>query len=365
MTDPSNLALNLRQYIQEFGPNVRKLFTEHFGFVTHIERLNSADLLFRIMERFARVDLHPDAVSNLSMGYAFEELIRKFNEQSNETAGEHFTPREVIRLMAKLLISPNEAALRQGDQIRTIFDPTAGTGGMLTIAKERILEHMTQNVKVRLFGQELNPKSFAICKSDLLIQAEDDKRIALGNSLTRDEHAGETFNFMLSNPPFGVEWLELVRLAGAAGVLRSGRPAALLGSRCCWTQARSASAPLPAPDAGRLRVGTAGASVGRGNSPQTFEYALASRLTVRSDTDRRTARSLGVRISTAGGLVMPHLAGRRTTGGHGGRTGRFLVVEGHWTHLLNCCWTVNGMLSVHDQHQPSRRCRVPTLVCCR
>ena len=206
VADPKNIAVNLRKYIQEFSPNVRELFTDYFGFLTQIDRLDQADLLYRIMQRFALVDLHPDKVSNLSMGYAFEELIRKFNEQSNETAGEHFTPREVIRLMVRLLISPDEQTLKTGGQIRTVFDPTAGTGGMLTVAKEHILEHVTQDVEVRLFGQELNPKSFAICRSDLLIQAEDDKRIALGNSLTRDGHAGETFNFMLSNPPFGVEW---------------------------------------------------------------------------------------------------------------------------------------------------------------
>lgn len=208
-------ALNLRAYIQGFSPNVRELFTEHFGFMTQVDRLDSADLLYAVLQGFSTVDLSPARVSNLEMGYVFEELIRKFNEQSNETAGEHFTPREVIRLMVNILFAGDEDALRVPGIVRTVYDPTAGTGGMLSIAKEHVREHISPTANIRLFGQELNPKSYAVCKSDLLIVGEDDGHIRLGNSLTQDGHAERQFDYMLSNPPFGVDWKNIQKAIDA------------------------------------------------------------------------------------------------------------------------------------------------------
>ncbi len=213
-TSTKDHAVNLRAYIQGFSQNVRELFTDHFGFMTQIDRLDSADLLYLVLQKFSTVDLSPAQVSNLEMGYVFEELIRKFNEQSNETAGEHFTPREVIRLMVSLLFTGDEDALNVPGVVRTVYDPTAGTGGMLSIAKEHVREQVNAKANIRLFGQELNPKSYAVCKSDLLIVGEDDSRIYLGNSLTQDQLNGregrpKTFDYMLSNPPFGVDWKKI------------------------------------------------------------------------------------------------------------------------------------------------------------
>jgi type I restriction enzyme M protein len=191
-------------YIQGFSAEVRDVF-ERFEFHNQIDRLAKAKLLFQVAEKFAGVDLHPDAVPNSQMGLVFEELIRKFAEASNETAGDHFTPREVIRLMVNLLFVEDDEALSRPGVIRTIYDPTAGTGGMLSVAEE----HLTaQNpaAKVTLYGQELNPESYAICKADMLIKGQDVSNIAFGNTLSEDGHPGKTFDYMLANPPFGVEW---------------------------------------------------------------------------------------------------------------------------------------------------------------
>src|SRR5690606_7331825 len=168
-------------------------------------RLAKAGLLYQVTERFARIDLHPKAVDNHQMGLVFEELIRRFAELSNETAGEHFTPREVIRLMVNLIFIEDDEILSRPGVVRTIYDPTAGTGGMLSIAGEYLAEH---NPKARLtmHGQELNPESYAICKADMLIKGQDVSNIVFGNTLSDDGHPGEVFDYMLSNPPFGVEW---------------------------------------------------------------------------------------------------------------------------------------------------------------
>ena len=202
--DSDNVAANLKNYINGFSASGREII-EYFNFNDHINRLDEANLLFLIVKKFTEIDLHPDAVSNMEMGYVFEELIRKFSELSNETAGEHFTPREVIRLMVNLLFQNDREGLTQKGIVKTIYDPACGTGGMLSVAEEYIKE-LNLDAKPVVFGQELNPESYAICKSDMLIKGQDVSNIKFGNSFTTDGLEHETFDYMLSNPPFGVEW---------------------------------------------------------------------------------------------------------------------------------------------------------------
>lgn len=202
--DQDNIAANLYAYIQGFSADVRDIF-ERFEFAAQIDRLAKAKLLYQVTEKFAQVDLHPDKVSNMQMGQIFEELIRKFSELSNETAGEHFTPREVINLMVNLLFVEDGDILSKPGVVRTIYDPTAGTGGMLSIAEEYLAEHNEQ-ARLVMSGQELNPESYAICKADMLIKGQDVSNIIFGNTLSDDGHADAKFDYMLSNPPFGVEW---------------------------------------------------------------------------------------------------------------------------------------------------------------
>lgn len=203
--DQDHIRQNLYAYIQAFSPAARDIF-ERFDFYTQVERLAKANLLYLVTEKFANIDLHPTAVDNAGMGAVFEELIRKFAELSNETAGEHFTPREVIRLMVNLLFIEDDDVLSPGNAVvRTIYDPTAGTGGMLSVAGEYLLEHNPQ-ARLTMYGQELNDESYAICKADMLIKGQDVANIAAGNTLSDDGHAQRKFDYMLSNPPFGVEW---------------------------------------------------------------------------------------------------------------------------------------------------------------
>jgi type I restriction enzyme M protein len=204
MGDQDHISVNLFAYIQAFSPAVRDIF-EHFEFYAQIDRLAKAGLLYLVTERFTQVDLHPAKVTNNQMGLAFEELIRKFAELSNETAGEHFTPREVIRLMVNLLFIEDDDVLAKPGVVRTIYDPTAGTGGMLSVAGEYLAEHNPQ-ARLTMFGQELNPESYAICKADMLIKGQDVGNIVFGNTFSEDGHAHKKFDYMLSNPPFGVEW---------------------------------------------------------------------------------------------------------------------------------------------------------------
>ncbi|RWX75956.1 SAM-dependent DNA methyltransferase [Neorhizobium lilium] len=201
--DQDNIAQNLYAYIQAFAPSVRDIF-ERFQFQTQIDRLAKAGLLYQVTERFARIDLHPNEVSNMQMGLIFEELIRRFAELSNETAGEHFTPREVIRLMVHLLFVEDEDILNRPGIVRSIYDPTAGTGGMLSVADEYL--EGRPNTRLIMHGQELNDESYAICKADMLIKGQDVGNIAAGNTLSDDGHPHKKFDYMLSNPPFGVEW---------------------------------------------------------------------------------------------------------------------------------------------------------------
>lgn len=203
--DQDHIRQNLYAYIQAFSPAARDIF-ERFDFYTQIERLAKANLLYLVTEKFSNIDLHPSVVDNAQMGLVFEELIRKFAEISNETAGEHFTPREVIRLMVNLLFIEDDDVLTPGNAVvRTIYDPTAGTGGMLSVAGEYLLEH-NPAARLTMFGQELNDESYAICKADMLIKGQDVANIVAGNTLSDDGHGGRKFDYMLSNPPFGVEW---------------------------------------------------------------------------------------------------------------------------------------------------------------
>jgi type I restriction enzyme M protein len=205
--DQDHIAENLRSYLQAFSPAVRDIF-ERFDFHAQIERLDKANLLYLVTEKFATIDLHPDVVSNAQMGTVFEELIRRFAELSNETAGEHFTPREVIRLMVNLLFIEDDEALTKPGVVRSIYDPTAGTGGMLSVAGEHLAE-INPEARLVMFGQELNDESYAICKADMLIKGQDVSNIFPGNTLSSDGLPATKFDYMLSNPPFGVEWKKI------------------------------------------------------------------------------------------------------------------------------------------------------------
>jgi type I restriction enzyme M protein len=207
MGDQDNIGENLRAYMQAFSPEVRDIF-ESFEFHTQIDRLAKSNLLYLVTEKFANIDLHPEVVSNAAMGGVFEELIRKFAEISNETAGEHFTPREVIRLMVNLLFIEDDDALTKPGVVRSIYDPTAGTGGMLSVAEDH-LSTMNPDARLVMSGQELNPESYAICKADMLIKGQDITKIIFGNTLSDDGLPGKHFDYMLSNPPFGVEWKKI------------------------------------------------------------------------------------------------------------------------------------------------------------
>ena len=207
MGDQDHIGENLRACLQGFSPEVRVIF-ESFEFHTQIDKLAKCGLLYMVTEKFANIDLHPSVVSNAEMGAVFEELIRKFAELSNETAGEHFTPREVIRLMVNLLFIEDDKALTKPGVVRSLYDPTAGTGGMLSVAEEH-LGQLNPNARLVMFGQELNPESYAICKADMLIKGQDIANIILGNTLSADGLHGKVFDYALSNPPFGVEWKKI------------------------------------------------------------------------------------------------------------------------------------------------------------
>ncbi|WP_406697394.1 class I SAM-dependent DNA methyltransferase [Singulisphaera sp. Ch08] len=207
MGDQDHIKENLFAYMQAFSPAVREIF-ESFDFHTQIDRLGKAGLLYLVTEKFAGIDLHPEIVSNAQMGAVFEELIRKFAELSNETAGEHFTPREVIRLMVNLIFIEDGDALTQPGVVRTLYDPTAGTGGMLSVGGEHLVS-MNEGARLAMYGQELNPESYAICKADMLIKGQDIANISFGNTLSNDGLPGKHFDYMLSNPPFGVEWKKI------------------------------------------------------------------------------------------------------------------------------------------------------------
>ncbi|WP_305403308.1 type I restriction-modification system subunit M [Photobacterium leiognathi] len=203
----SDIKDNLENYIQCFSTDAREIF-EHFKFDEFVGLLDDANLLFKVVKKFATTDLSPSKVSNHEMGLVFEELIRRFAESSNETAGEHFTPRDIVRLTTSLVFMEDDEALTQDGIIRTIYDPTAGTGGFLSSGMEYVHE-LNPKAVMRAFGQELNPESYAICKADMLIKGQDVSRIKLGNTLSNDQLPADQFDYMLSNPPFGVDWKKI------------------------------------------------------------------------------------------------------------------------------------------------------------
>ncbi len=202
--DPDNIAPNFINYIKGFSSKAREII-EQFGFEDHISNLDKADRLFLLVSRFADIDLHPDTVDNIEMGYIFEELVRRFNEASNEEAGDHFTPREVIQLMVDLIFSPDKDILSTKGIVKTLYDPAAGTGGMLSVSDKYIRE-LNPEAQLELFGQDYNPQSYAICGSDMMIKGEDLENIKFGDSFTNDQFSDKSFDYMLANPPFGVEW---------------------------------------------------------------------------------------------------------------------------------------------------------------
>ncbi|WP_211226307.1 type I restriction-modification system subunit M [Desulfomicrobium escambiense] len=209
LDDPNNLAANLNNYITGFSANVRAIM-EKFKFSEQIAHMAEKNILFEVIKAFAKVDLSPERVDQMQMGYVFEELIRIGAEQSNEEAGEHFTPREVIKLMVNLLLAP-EQDLAKSHVVKTIYDPACGTGGMLSVAEEYI-RHLNSEAKPKVFGQDWNDEAWAVCKSDMLIKGEDADNIILGDTFAQDGFKSDadgnrwTFDYMLANPPFGVEW---------------------------------------------------------------------------------------------------------------------------------------------------------------
>ena len=231
LADSQNLANNLRAYINGFSDNMRQVL-EKFDFDNTISKLDEAGLLFLVLERFRAVDLHPDTISNHAMGTIFEELIRKFNEALNENPGEHFTPRDVIHLMVSLLLAQRDYMLSQSHVIRTVYDPCCGSGGMLTIAKEHLVE-INPGIEVHLFGQEVNPETFAVCKSDLYMKSTDGRdaeNVVFGSILSDDQHADRRFDYLLANPPYGKDWkrdmdaVEVEAESGYDGRFGAGTP---------------------------------------------------------------------------------------------------------------------------------------------
>lgn len=203
----SGIKANLESYIQSFSKDAREIF-EYFNFAEFIAQLNDANLLYKVVQKIRTVDLTLNAVSNHDMGLVFEELIRRFAEGSNETAGEHFTPRDIVRLTTSLVFMEDDEALTKPGIIRTIYDPTAGTGGFLSAGMEYVHE-LNPNAVMRAYGQELNPESYAICKADMLIKGQEVGNIKLGNTLSNDQLQATKFDYMLSNPPFGVDWKKI------------------------------------------------------------------------------------------------------------------------------------------------------------
>ena len=234
--DHTHIIKNFRNHLNGYSENIRDIF-EKFNFDAQLERLAGGNMLYLIIQEFNRVDLHPDSVDNHQMGLIFEELLRKFSEMSNETAGEHYTPRDVIRIMVEVLFTPDDKELNKPHVIKTVYDPACGTGGMLTIAKDYILNEVNDKAEIYLHGQEINSVTYAIAKSDMLIKGEDPELIRGGekdhtkaSTLSNDQFFGETFDYGLSNPPYGVDWkkdkdaVDKEETRGFAGRFGAGTP---------------------------------------------------------------------------------------------------------------------------------------------
>lgn len=232
LDDPDNIESNFRDYLNGFSANVRDII-EKFKFDGHITTMANKGILYMVIKEFTspKANLHPDVISNLEMGYIFEEIIRRFSEAHNEDAGQHYTPREVIRLMVNLLFYDDNDILSGNGVVKTVYDPACGTGGMLSVAEE-YLQQLNASTKIMPFGQEINDQTFAICKADMLIKGNDANFIKDGNTLSDDQFEGQTFDYILSNPPFGREWkneknaVEAEAKRGFAGRFGPGLPAA-------------------------------------------------------------------------------------------------------------------------------------------
>ena len=261
IADPNNVAVNLRNYINGFSSGAREII-EYFNFDDQIDRMDDpqSDILFRVVKSFQEIDLTD--MGSMEMGYTFEELIRKFAEQSNETAGEHFTPREVIRLMVNVLFIEDKDILTQEGIVKTLYDPACGTGGMLSVGEQYVKE-LNPKADLKVFGQEINPESYAICKSDMLIKGQDPGNIKFGNTFTVDGLEEEKFDYMLSNPPFGVDWKKAQKVIkaeadskGMSGRFGAGLPRINDGSLLFLQHMISKMKPVsPADSSGGSRIG--------------------------------------------------------------------------------------------------------------
>ncbi len=203
--DPQNIYLNFNNYLNGYDEGVREII-ENFQLEKPIEKLHKNNRLFKLVEMFSEVDLHPNKVDNRQMGMVYEELLRKFSEMSNETSGDHYTPRDIVRLLVSLLFTGEEDNLKGEGIVRSMFDPCSGTGGILTQGKEWVRENINSKVDFILFGQELNPQTYSICKSDMMLLGENPNNIKLGSSLSNDKFQGKKFDYQITNPPFGVSW---------------------------------------------------------------------------------------------------------------------------------------------------------------
>ena len=260
LIDDSNaIDTNLRDYINGFSDEVKDIL-DKFEIFTVIERLKKANLLYLVVQKFAELDLAADSVDNLEMGYMYEELIRRFSELSNETAGEHFTPREVIELMVELLFDPDMDEMTKEGKVVTIYDPACGTGGMLSVAQNKMIATNTKTTVIP-FGQELNPETYATCKSDMILKGNTNSKIVLGNSFSEDGFIGQTFDYMLSNPPFGVEWKKVEKFIkgeaekqGFSGRFGAGTPRISDGSLLFLQHMISKMTPVSADGIGGTRI---------------------------------------------------------------------------------------------------------------
>jgi type I restriction enzyme M protein len=261
LQDPPNIKANLNSYIAGFSPGAAEVL-EKYRFPERIATLDKAELLYHVVAKFADIDLHPKSVPNHAMGYIFEELLRRFSEMQNETAGEHFTPREVIKLMVNILFSEDEKALSGTAPVRTMLDPAVGTGGMLSTAQDYLAE-LNPDAHLEVYGQELNPETWAICRSDMLIKGENPENIVLGNSFTADGHRGTRFDYLLANPPFGVDWKKYAdaiqaeaQNEGEEGRFGAGLPRVSDGSFLFLQHMISKMKPVKAHGAGTVKGGT-------------------------------------------------------------------------------------------------------------
>lgn len=265
LDDSEGIYANFINYLDGYSPNVRDII-EKFEFTKQLNKLKGGKILHLIVKELDKVDLRPESVSNHDMGYIFEELIRKFNEQSNETAGEHYTPREVIRLMVRLLLEPDAARIKGENKIIEMYDPAMGTGGMLTIGKEYIETKINPQAEVYLYGQELNPQTYAIAKSDILIKGEDANRIkggsgehSMDSTLSNDQFYDKQFDYVIANPPYGTDWkkdkdaVEAEAARGSAGRFPAGTPAVRDG-QMLFTQHMVSKMRAPQDGGGRVAV---------------------------------------------------------------------------------------------------------------